>query len=554
MASRRAMLRLALSGTVTSLLAACARPTTPAPAPRTVLPAPKPTAAPTPAPAVANADGVILSTTPDVPDAYLKLPPRFTSVAAMPGKGSKVTAAFISYNAPVPPRDQNPYWQELEKRLGITYEPSMIPADTYKEKMAALIASTDLPDLTGVEQLNAPDLLKAIVQGAFTDLTPYLEGDALKQFPNLAQIPEYGWRNVRVKQKIYGVPSVRFIPDRALYFRGDWADKIGGPRPTNADEFAAWIERFTREDLNGDGKADAYGIGGFTGLWYGFPFFTMMFRVPHQWRKNPDGTLTHAVETPEYRQTIEYMKQLYDAGVFHPDAASLTIQQAKDSFLAGKFAGYADGWTGVSSARENFRRLDPNNSAAVILVPPGFDGGPPAVERSQGFFGMTCIPAKIGKDAERVKELLRIVDYAMAPFGSEEYYFLSWGIPGVHHDVQNGAPVINDRGRTEIGSLSSGIGRRNDVFYFPTAPDDARLMQQWDIDQLVNSIESPVYGLYSPTAIARTSELNTLNTDRMVAIITGREPLSSFDTFVIDWRTRGGDQIRKEFEQELKSA
>jgi len=475
-------------------------------------------------------------------------------VAAVPGKASKVTAAFISYNAPVPPRDQNPYWQELEKRLGITYEPNMIPADAYKEKMAALIASTDLPDLTGVEQLNAPDLLKAIVQGAFTDLTPYLEGDALKQFANLAQIPEYGWRNVRVKQKIYGVPSVRFIPDRALYFRGDWADKIGGPRPTNADEFAAWIERFTREDLNGDGKADAYGIGGFTGLWYGFPFFTMMFRVPHQWRKNPDGTLTHAVETPEYRQTIEYMKQLYDAGVFHPDAASLTIQQAKDSFLAGKFAGYADGWTGVSSARENFRRLDPNNSAAVILVPPGFDGGPPAVERSQGFFGMTCIPAKIGKDAERVKELLRIVDYAMAPFGSEEYYFLSWGIPGVHHDVQNGAPVLNDRGRTEIGSLSSGIGRRNDVFYFPTAPDDARLMQQWDIDQLVNSIESPVYGLYSPTAIARTSELNTLNTDRMVAIITGREPLSSFDTFVIDWRTRGGDQIRKEFEQELKSA
>jgi putative aldouronate transport system substrate-binding protein len=46
--------------------------------------------------------------------------------------------------------------------------------------------------------------------------------------------------------------------------------------------------------------------------------------------------------------------------------------------------------------------------------------------------------------------------------------------------------------------------------------------------------------------------LQTLTNDRMVAIITGREQLSSFDAFVNDWRSRGGDQMRKEYEQELK--
>ena len=39
----------------------------------------------------------------------------------------------------------------------------------------------------------------------------------------------------------------------------------------------------------------------------------------------------------------------------------------------------------------------------------------------------------------------------------------------------------------------------------------------------------------------------------MIAIISGREPLSTFDTFVTDWRSRGGDAMRKEFEQELKA-
>jgi putative aldouronate transport system substrate-binding protein len=347
-----------------------------------------------------------------------------------------------------------------------------------------------------------------------------------------------------------------------MYFRDDWVQKMGGSKPKDADELLAWLVRFTKEDPDGNGKTgDTYGLGGWGGggggLWYSFPFFTMMFRAPHTWRLNPDGTLTGAYETPEYKMAVEYMKRLNDAGVFHPDSASMGIQQAKDNFLAGKFGGYVDGWTGIAGltgARGNFRKLDPNNPAAAILVPPGYDGGNPAVERSQGFFGMTCIPARIGQDTERVKELLRIVDYCQAPFGTEEYYFLRWGLPGVHHEVQNDAPVTNDKGRAEITSLSSGIGRRNDIFYYPEAPDDARLMQQWCKDQLAFGVDNPTYGLYSPTAIAKGSELQTLATDRITAIISGRDPVSTYDQFVADWRSRGGDQMRKEFEQELKSA
>jgi len=388
---------------------------------------------------------------------------------------------------------------------------------------------------------------------AFTDLTPYLEGDALKEFPNLAKIPDYAWKNVRIKKKIYGVPIARFIPDRALIFRGDWAQKFGNPQPKNADEFFDLMAKFTKEDPDGNGKADTFGLGGWTGLWFSHPFFLNMFRVPHTWRQNAEGTLTHAVETDEYKQAIAYIKKLNDAGVFHPDASSMSIQQAKDNLAAGKFGGYVDGWTAVITQRTNLRALNPGNPAAVILVPPGFDGGTPAIERSQGFFGMSCIPAKIGKDKERVKELLRVVDYCTAPFGSEEYLFLRWGLPGVHYEMKNGAPIATDLGKAEIGSLSSDIGRRNDVFYYPDAPDDARLMQQWCKDQMASGVENPTYGLYSPAAIAKGSELQTLTQDRMIAIITGREPFSSFDTFVKDWRSRGGDQIRMEYQQELKA-
>ena len=69
---------------------------------------------------------------------------------------------------------------------------------------------------------------------------------------------------------------------------------------------------------------------------------------------------------------------------------------------------------------------------------------------------------------------------------------------------------------------------------------------------MAHSAANPTYGLYSPTAIAKGAELTQLTTDRMVAIITGRDPFSAFDQFVKDWRSRGGDQARKEYEQALK--
>ena len=96
---------------------------------------------------------------------------------------------------------------------------------------------------------------------------------------------------MRIKKKIFGVPIVRFIPDRALYFRGDWLQKLGAEKPKNADEFLALMTRFTKEDPAGARQADSFGLGGWAGggggLWYAFPFFTMMFRAPHTWRANP---------------------------------------------------------------------------------------------------------------------------------------------------------------------------------------------------------------------------------------------------------------------------
>lgn len=124
------------------------------------------------------------SPAPNVPDAYTKLPPPFPSVAAVPGRGKTVSAFLIGYNPPVPGRATNRcYWQELERRLGATWEPTVTPAASYVEKLATLVASGNLPDLTFLQLEYAPDHNRLMLQGAYTDLTPFLAGDALKTSP-----------------------------------------------------------------------------------------------------------------------------------------------------------------------------------------------------------------------------------------------------------------------------------------------------------------------------------------------------------------------------------
>ncbi len=502
---------------------------------------------------VAGTAGIVISPVPGVPPLYTKRPSVFNSVPAVPGRGGRVTSLHISFgNPPVPSRNENRYWQELEKRLGVTLEPTIAPVGSYQEKLAAFTAAGDLPDISLLVLSRAPDQHKVIQQGAWTDLTPYLTGAALQEYPNLAAFPDFYWKNVAIKGKIYGVPRPTAIAGSPLMFRQDWADKLGVLQPKNAEEFSRLMIAMTKNDPDGNGQADTYGLGASSSNPYDLSFFEGMFRVPNGWRLNADGTLAAAYETEEYRQTVAYARRLFEAGVYHPDAGTMNTQQAKQLFAGGKFGGYTDGYGAIPGLRLNARKVTPT-ADPVGLVPMGHDGGKAVTHKGSGIIGFVAIPAKVGRDRERVRELLRILNYFCAPFGSEEEIFLNYGIEGIHHEVQpDGTRQRNDRGRMERGDLAN-LTEAPPVIYIG-GDDPAAKQQQELLEGLLSiGIDDPTLNAFSPTYAARASELDQLYRDRMSAIVTGRAPLSAFDQFVQDWRSRGGDQIRKEYEADLRA-
>lgn len=503
----------------------------------------------------AGADGKIASGNPAVPDAYLKYPPTFKTVNYVPGKGGKVTIFKASQLPPPTPKDSNAYWQELDKRLGVTTDYTLVPVSSYREKFVALAAGGDFADITLLWPSMAPDQYKIFQQGAFTDLTPYLMGDARNEYPNLSKYPDFAWKNSLIKGKLWWVPRMNFLwgPNELMY-RKDWLTKLGLSEPKSADEFFAMTVAMTKNDPDGNGKPDTWGLGGYNNNW-SMDFITGMFRVPNNWRKNADGTLTKEIETDEFKQALTFAKRLYDAGVYHPDTATWTQTQAQDAMIAGKLGSKGDSLIQLLGGVQERQKAKQQNPAADLrmLVPPGFDGGKGYTYNGPGVPYANGIPAKVGKDKERVKELLRVLDYYGALYGSEEFTFVNFGIRDRDHKInQNGSPVLTDQGKAEVNELGNIVFPPR-TYYFPEdPPEDTIYLQKVTQDALAIGIDDPTLNAYSPTFASKAGELNQLILDRRAAIITGRDPLSALDTWIKDWRSRGGDAIRKELEQELK--
>jgi putative aldouronate transport system substrate-binding protein len=487
-----------------------------------------------------------------VPDAYTKLPPPFKSVAATPGKGGRVTMFTIAYQPAPTPREQNQYWQELEKRLGVTWEPTITPQPAYGEKSAALLAGGDLPELFYLNPgQNAAPQLRAIDQGAFGDLTPFLSGDARKEYPNIAPFPDFMWKNVAIRNKLYGVPKPSSRNGNIPFYRSDWARKLGKAPPKNADEVYELLVGFSKNDPDGNGQADTFGMSKY-GTGWDNTLVAPMFRVPNGWVANPNGSLTNAMETEEFKAAVAYFRRLYAGGAYHPDAASMTFNQAKDTFLGGKTGLHSEGFGSMIGFRQSLKLTAGQAAELAGLVPPGHDGGQGVTYNGPGYFGFTGVPTRVARDRERVKELLSILNYLAAPFGSEEAIFLGSGLEGVHHELRpDGSRPLTDKGKADRGDLVYLMGGES-VYFYPDVPGEAQYAQGLAREALAIGTDSPTLTLYSQTNSARGAELTQLNGDRLTAIVTGREPLGAIDAWVQEWRSRGGDEIRKEYEQALK--
>jgi putative aldouronate transport system substrate-binding protein len=495
-----------------------------------------------------------LSGSPDgiVPPGYLSYPRNPTRSVQKPvGSGEDVTAVTSTTQAPPTPAEQNPAWQRVNQELGINMKLPLTQLADYPTKLNTTIASGSLPDLlslgagNGSSIANLPDFL----QSQCADLTPLVSGDAVKDFPNLASLPPYAWRNAVFNNRIYAVPSVRASISNAILFgKGSLLDGVGGPQFKDATDFLRAMQQLTSGSQWGIGATSGAPTNGIPGI---ATYFLESFSAPNIWRAN-NGKLIKDWETDEFKAAIAYIRSLWDAGVIHPDSPTASVNQAAQAFYAGKFALWSNSLVIGDTVWNRANAQDANFSMRAVAPFPANSSNKPVHHLGPGANLLTVLRKTTTDDA---RKLLGVLNYLSAPFGTQEYLTMWYGVEGVEFDFDaNGNPVVSQKGQTDLFIPWPNVGAGPSVLYNASSADYARVMSR-DIAVIQGlGITNPVVGLYSQTSAQRAASLNQTMGDGLLGIIFGQNPLTSYDQLVSDWRSQGGDQIRSEFEQALTAS
>ncbi|MBV9596846.1 MAG: extracellular solute-binding protein [Chloroflexi bacterium] len=556
---RRSFLRLtsglAAAGTVQAVLSACT-----AIAPTSPTAVPTGTSAKGGAAAYPNYYPVTTGAKPDIAAAgpqyqsgfinYPKDPPK-SWTKAPPGAGGTITS-YTNTGAPLPPTplDQNPAWQEVNKQLNATVQFQIIAQADYPTKLATMMAGNDLTDFIligkGVQNLTP------FLQAKCADLTPYLGGDAIKNYPNLAALPTYSWTNSACARngKLYMVPIERYLPGNMLLKNNQvYYSEIGKDyTPKDADDFKRVLQALTKPDQN------RYALAPITARTDMIDFFSSIFGAPKNWRLGSDGSLVRDVETQEFKDTIGYMRDLIVAGVFYPDASGIpNATVARDSFIATKFVldnqSYGNAW------QDDWLRGPQQNPPVVpgaVMPFPAHAVQQPMHHFGDGFYSTTTLKQA---SPDRIQELLRVLDWVAAPFGSQEDLLLTTGVPDRDYTIDSsGNPVPTKMSNLDANSVPwKYLTQHPQVAFWPGIPDYAQAAIDYEKAVIPIGVQDPTIGLSTPTLDKQGVPLLQTLQDGLFDLLTGRRPLSDYDQIVKDWQNGGGNQIRQELQQVIAS-
>ncbi|MFT4211851.1 MAG: extracellular solute-binding protein [Microbacterium sp.] len=458
-----------------------------------------------------------------------------TGIDSVPGSGGDVSVLVNLFSSVPPSLDQNAYWQELNRRLGVNLQLNMVPDSTYTQKLATVFAGGDLPDIVQIRlnQTRRDQILPAL----FADLTEYLSGDAIADYPFLANIPTYAWKSMVQSGGIRAIPTAR-APIGQIYFgRQDLLEAKG--LTLEPADFAEFEEIFKEVTDSGDNVYATANGPGTVGV------VQEMNGTPNNWAEE-DGEFTFGLTTDQARQAISDVAGLVKKGYFHPDAFAGSLD-SRQLIEAGRVVFNRDGyaaWDVMANA----------NSDATFgaLVAPKYDGGGDARHWfGQTTFALTAI--KKSDSAERVQELLRIANWLAAPIGTSEELFRKYGVEGVNYTMDAGTPVAIDGATADLGLPLNYIVDEPPIL---GPGPQSRVQAQYDYQVRVgpNLLPDAAADLFSTTDNSQGAALKKALVDAQTEVLKGSQDLSYWDDAVATWKSSGGDQIKQELEAAFAEA
>ncbi|WP_369232944.1 extracellular solute-binding protein [Streptomyces sp. R21] len=455
------------------------------------------------------------------------------SVTKKLGKGGKVTIMSPFWGSP--PKSGNAYYKGMNDLIGVDVTWQNQDGNTYDQKLGAILASSDIPDVVVVPGWNMGGKIPTAIISKFADLGPYLSGDAVKDFPNLAAIPTDSWQRSIFGGKLRGLPMpAPWAPSIVPLYRQDIFEKEGYEVPKSCDEFMALAKEITNPKAKRWACLDM--------KWTAFQAFGVLSgsEKPLGWNM-VDGKLVYRIETDEYLEALEWSRKLFAAGVVHPDAKmGKNAPDPGPKFAKGEFLIYPNNisqWYGRTAEQAT---QNPDFKVWGMDVW-GHDGGNPTMwaEQPAGIF------AFVNKKASEsvIRDVLAVANVTAAPYGTKEYMMTNYGVEGTHYTVKDGVPVKTDQGNIDVMNAFVMVASPAATIAHPDFPEVAKGQVEWEQRMGAFTKKSSFWGMQ----ITEPNRYTNLSNDMEQMeddIVRGRKKISDMQQFVSDWKSKGGDKLR----------
>jgi len=474
-----------------------------------------------------------------------------------------------------------------KEKLGIEIKDLWNTADNgaYHTKLRLSLTTNDqLPDVFIVQDTNL--IADLIESGKVKDIGEEFDKYASDRIKNLYAENSASLNQVKKGNQLLGLPifSAGDGTNPVLWVRQDWLDNLGLKAPTTIDEFEAVMDAFTNQDPDGNGKKDTFGfsLSGRNGFsnWMSdvsfiFGAYTGKF-IPGQWQKADDGTLKYGSVQPEIKSGLGKLQEWYKKSYLDPELAAIDEVKATESFIQGKSGMIAAPYWAFGWPLGDVKSTNPDANHKAHMLPVGPDG---KSARYTGYIneGKVMMFNKNFKHMDAFFQYLdKIYDHQFETGDFKDGFF-----EGYDYAIVDGEPTYDPAKFPTPLDATASSGKYNLFWNEPVIPfhdsenydyvfnggeiksrahkeiasQDPEQVRAGSLNFQMRGINAPTEFLGAPTETMRSKgdNLKTMELETFAKIIYGNEPLDKFDSFVADWKSKGGDQMEKEVNDWYKS-
>ncbi|AZP05719.1 extracellular solute-binding protein [Jeotgalibaca ciconiae] len=433
----------------------------------------------------------------------------------------------------------------LEEYTGIDVEFNWVPDASKEERINAALASNTLADIVTLSQIDNTTVRQALTSGMFWDVEPYLS-----EFENLAAIPETTLDASRLEGHIYGVPMQTSIARYSVLVRKDWLENLGLEVPHTIDELREVARAFTEDDPDGNGIDDTVGfVERSESYMVGFRNLTGYFGADNFFHVSEDGEVIPSFMQPEFKEAMEWYRDIYANGWMNSDFAVMAKNDQKDYIATGKggivLSGAFDAnnykTAAVGTDQEEVMDWEIINDMTYKDVPRRM-----LSDTNGGMGGWLAIPKTNVETEDDLRVVLKFINDLM---DEEPYTLMTMGVEGVHYEVTEDG-VYNKLDDTisqqEVQPYVSSRPSQS-VIIFKSASELANEGNEKIAENAEFAVINPAQSLDSETYTSQWSTLVEGIQDGYYKYMMGDIDMDDFDAAIDTFLKNGGQDIIDEF-------